>query len=80
MGGVLQLYEKQFNQDHRDLANIPGVLMRVNILLHAGGENEIMMVRSRRTENKPSKTRFEILQRLVFVYLNNETSMFGLII
>ena len=49
------LYEKQFNQEHRDLANIQRVLMRVNILLPAGGENEIMMVRSRRIGNKPYK-------------------------
>ena len=56
------IYEKQFNQDHRDLANIPGVLMRVNILLPAGGENEIMMVRSRRLET--NHIRLEILQEL----------------
>ena len=58
--GGLQLYEKQSYQwEERELANIPSVLMRVNILLAAGWENKIMMVRSRRGET--NHTNYKVL-------------------
>ena len=55
---------KLINQEHRDRANIPGVLMRVNILLPAGREKEIMRVRSRRTGEHAQTRQGETFQTL----------------